>query len=155
MRLPLPSLLLFLLIFLGCASDDDICISGEATPRIKIKFKEQGKELQLSRLILGVDYGSGEKIIIDRQRVDSVLVPLRVDDAAYTDLFIRTSEDGPKSQVRIQYTGETSYVSPACGVKKIYKEVASSLVESDPVQGVEQTQTEINDELPTHLYLIF
>lgn len=150
------SFLLFLILLTSCASDEDICISGEATPRMKIKFKEGGKELQLQQLILAVDYGDGvKKTVFSGQRVDSVLVPLRVDDALFTDLYVKTSEEGQESKVRIEYRSESSYVSPACGIKKLYKEVSSSLLQPSPVVSVEQIQTEINDELPSHIYFVF
>ncbi len=147
--------LLSLFFLFSCASDDDICVSGEATPRMKIKFKQGTKDLQLTRLILEVDYGDGPKNVADIQRVDSIMVPLRVDELGYTDLYVRTSPTSTASKIRIAYTSESKYVSPACGIKKLYNEVNSSLETSSEVRSLEQAQNQITDELPTHLYLVF
>ena len=150
-------LLMTLILAVSCNSDDDICVSGEATPRLKMKFKESqnNKLLKLNKLIVGVDYGEGEKTVLSTTAVDSVLIPLRVDNNLYTDIFIQTEEKGPKSKIRINYTSESQYVSPACGFKKLYKDVSATLVTPNPVTSSEQIKTEIINENPTHLYLIF
>ncbi len=146
-----------LLVAVSCNSDDDICVSGEATPRLKLKFKESqnNKLLKLNKLIVGVDYGSGEKTVLNQALVDSVLIPLRVDNNPYTDIFIQTEENGTKSKIRINYTSESQYVSPACGFKKLYKDVTSTLQTPNPVTNLEPIQTEIINEKSAHLYLIF
>lgn len=154
----LKSLILVFIAILtvSCGNDDDICTSGEGTPRIKLKFKDSNKKLiQLSKLYIDVDYGSGVKNVITQSLADSVLVPLKIDGSGYTDLIVHTSESGAKSTIRINYTEESSYVSPACGIKKNYKNVSSELKQADPVTALEQNQTEIINENKTHLYLIF
>lgn len=151
-------LILGLMGFLSvsCGNDDDICTSGEGTPRIKLKFKDSNNKLiQLSKLYIDADYGSGVKNIITKTSADSVLVPLKVDGTGHTDLIVHTSESGAKSTIRINYTEESSYVSPACGIKKNYKNVSSTLQNPNPVKSLEQNQTEITNESKTHLYLIF
>ena len=153
---------LFLIFFISalvisCNTDDDICISGEATPRLKMKFKESqnNKLLRLNQLIVGVDYGSGEKTVLNQKLVDSVMIPLRVDNNPYTDIYIQTVENGAKSKIRINYITESQYVSPACGFKKLYKDVSSALQTATPVTSLEPIQTEIINEKSAHLYLIF
>lgn len=151
-------ILIFLALFVfSCNSDDDICVSGEATPRIKMKFKEgtDNKILKLGRIIVDVDYGNGAKTVLNQTLADSILIPLRVDNNAFTDIYVSTSETGSKSKIRVNYTSESQYVSPACGFKKLYKNVSSTLEIPNPVTKVEQTQTEIINEEGTHLYLIF
>ncbi len=149
------SLLLSLFFLFSCSSDDDICVSGEATPRLKIKFKEGTKDLQVSRIILDVDYGEGPKNVIDMQRVDSIMVPLRVDNQDFTDLYVRTSPEASASKIRISYTSKSKYVSPACGIKKLYYDLNTQLETSAEVIRLEQAQTTVIDELPTHLYVVF
>lgn len=149
------SLLLSLFFLFSCSSDDDICVSGEATPRLKIKFKEGTKNLQVSRIILDVDYGEGPKNVIDMQRVDSIMVPLRVDNQDFTDLYVRTSPEASASKIRISYTSKSKYVSPACGIKKLYYDLNTQLETSAEVIRLEQAQTTVIDELPTHLYVVF
>ena len=140
----------------SCSSDDDICVSGEATPRLKIKFKDKNNKLiRLTQLYIDVDYGSGAKQVISSTSVDSVFVPMKIDGSGVTDFTVYTSSTGNKSAVKMQYTEESQYVSPACGIKKIYKNVSSTLTKADPVSNVELVQTEIANENKTHLYLIF
>lgn len=41
---------------LSCGSDDDICLSGEATPRMKLKFKtSDNRLLRIPRIIVGIE----------------------------------------------------------------------------------------------------
>ena len=148
--------LLALCMAVSCNSDDDICMSGEATPRLKIKFKDaNNKLLNLRRIYVDVDYGGGAKNIIQQQLADSVMVPLRVDNNTFTDIYIRTSEAGKKAKIRVSYTTESQYVSPACGYKKLYKDMSTALESPNPVTGVEQIQTDIINEKGQHIYLIF
>lgn len=152
------SIILVLGFFVSCTSDDDICTSGEATPRIKIKFKTQstGKLKTLDSLYLDVDYASGTSALITGETdVDSVLIPLRVDANDFTDIYVRLNKNGEKSKIRINYTTESEYVSPACGIKKMYKNVGSNLETANPVVSLELNQTQIINEDKTHLYLLF
>lgn len=146
---------------MSCGSDDDICVSGEATPRLKIKFitasDNSGDKLtKLDSLRIDVDYGTGIlKNMIKMKDVDSVIIPLRVDNSTFTDLYVSKSYKGPKSKVRINYTTEAVYVSPACGYKKTYHSVMAELLAKDPVLNVESPQNVIVDEKKAHLYLKF
>lgn len=152
---------LFLLVFgllfsAACNSDDDICVHGEATPRVKLKFKDKNNKLiQLPQLFVDVDYGGGSKNVVSAKKVDSVLIPLKIDGSGYTDLTVYTDKTGSKSTVRLRYAEESQYVSPACGIKRTYKEVVSDLTRSNPVSSIERVQTEIVNENKTHFYLIF
>ncbi len=140
----------------SCGGDDDICESGEGTPRMRIGFKSQdGKITMLENVYVAVDYGSGKVELGRQQKVESILVPLRVDDNAYTDIYVREEEKGKESQVRISYTTKATYVSPGCGVKKSYENLNAELVTTDPVKGTEVAQNQIENEDKTSIYLIF
>ncbi len=148
----------FLMSLFSCGSDDDICLSGEATPRVKLKFKTQatGKLKTLDSLFIKVDYGNGPVVVLaTKAKTDSILVPLRVDDVLFTKMFVGLSRDAVTSEVKINYTTKSSYVSPACGVKKVYENVNAELLVADPVFGIEQNQTQITDESKTHFFLLF
>lgn len=150
----------FILVFalFSCGSDDDICVSGEATPRVKIKFKTKatGKPRTLDSLYVSVAYGDGiRKVISGQARVDSIMIPLRVDSSAETELYFRLTKHGDSSAVKVNYTTKADYVSPACGIKKVYENVTYSLEKSNPVVGVESVQTEIINEQKTHFNLLF
>lgn len=146
-----------LLFFTSCSGDDDICLNSDSTPRLKLKFKNSGGQLvRLDSLYLDVDYGNVPvKNIITQASVDSVFVPMRIDDSPYTDIFIRMRKYGAKSKIRISYDKKAIYVSPACGFKINYDNLKSSLIQSNPVQNVEPNKTSLSDESKVNFYLGF
>ena len=149
---------LFLLSLFSCGSDDDICIGGEASPRMKIKFKTQatGKMKTLDSLFIKIDYGQGPIPVFGSVvKTDSVLIPLRVDDTPFTKVYVGLSRDAVNSEITVNYTTKSEYVSPACGIKRLYENVNSELVVPNAVKALEQNQTQIIDESKTHLFLLF
>lgn len=149
-------LLGFTIFMFSCSSDDDICTSGEATPRLKMRFKtDLGKEKTLDTLYLSVDYANGKSLIYHAANVDSVFIPLRVDDQPFTDFYVKLRKNGPESKIRVNYTTTSEYVSPACGIKRLYQNAESVLLQPDPVFNLENSQNQIINEDKTHLYLIF
>lgn len=142
----------------SCGGDDDICESGEGTPRIKIAFKnaDNDKIITLDSLYVAVDYGNGKVQLGKQQKISSRLIPLRVDDSPYTDVYFRLADKGTESKVRISYTTKSTYVSPGCGLKKTYENLNSdSPTPSNPVKKVEIGQNNIENEDKTNLYLLF
>lgn len=145
-----------MLFLSSCQGDDDVCVSGEATPRMKVKFKSSdGRTATLDSLYVDVDYGSGAVSVLQAKSVDSVLIPLRVDDNLFTEISLRTTNKGNSSKVKINYTLKSEYVSPACGFKRLYENVGATLVTPNPVIKIEQNQDLIIDENKTHFYFIF
>lgn len=141
----------------SCGGDDDICESGEGTPRMKIMFKDfqTGKLKKMDSLYVFVDYGKDTLSLGKMAKVDSVLVPLRVDDSPFTDIFVKTTWQGNTSKIKINYTTKPVYVSPACGVKKVYENVSGDLVSPNPVFEIENAQNTIENENSTNMYLLF
>ena len=141
----------------SCENDDDVCVSGEATPRLKIKFKSaDNKVLTLDSLYLDVDYGNNNILTVVRAaKVDSALIPIRVDDAGFTELYVRTSKKGSVSKIKLNYNTTSEYVSPACGFKRLYQNLSGSLETANPVTKVELNQNQIINENKAHLYLVF
>ncbi|PKF74656.1 DUF6452 family protein [Chryseobacterium sp. PMSZPI] len=147
----------FVGMLFSCGGDDDICESGEGTPRMKVAFKSQqtGKLRILDTLYVAVDYGAGKVQLGKLAAIDSRLIPLRVDDSPYTDVYFRLRLNGPESKVRVNYTTKSTYVSPGCGVKKYYENLSSALVTPNPVLNLEAGQNQIENEDKTNLYLVF
>jgi len=140
----------------SCGGDDDICENGEGTPRMKIKFRNAGGQLRtVDSLYLRVDYGTRFVDFGKTTNADSLLVPLRVDDFAYTDLYFKTRRNETESKVRVNYTTTSSYVSPGCGIKKTYQNVNSQLVTPGMVISVANGQNFIENEDKTNLFLTF
>ena len=141
----------------SCENDDDVCVSGEATPRLKIKFKSaDNKVLTLDSLYLDVDYGNNNILTVVRAaKVDSALIPIRVDDAGFTELYVRKTKKGKVSKIKLNYNTTSEYVSPACGFKRLYQNLSGSLETANPVTKVELNQNQIINENKAHLYLVF
>jgi hypothetical protein len=150
-------LLFFGMLFLSsCQGDDDVCVSGEATPRMKVKFKSaDGRVATLDSLYVDINYGSGLVNVIKAKSVDSAMIPLRVDNNPFTEISLRTSEKGSASKIKVTYSLKSEYVSPACGFKRLYENVGGTLVTPNPVIKIEQNQDQIIDENKTHFYFIF
>lgn len=148
--------LLFGFFVISCAGDDDVCVNGESTSRMKIKFKSADNKLMtLDSLYLDVNYGSGLVNVITKAKVDSVLVPLRIDNNGFTEISVRKTKAGSVSKVKISYTTKSQYVSPACGFKRLYETLTGSLETANPVTRIELNQTQLINEDKTHLYLVF
>jgi hypothetical protein len=147
----------FLGMLFSCGGDDDICESGEGTPRMKVAFRSlsTGKETTLDTLYVAVDYGAGKVDLGKVAKIDSRLIPLRVDNSPYTDVYFKLTSKGAESKVRINYSTKSTYVSPGCGIKKSYENLTSELVTPNPVQKVEIGQNQIENEDKTNLYLSF
>ncbi|MBF1148755.1 MAG: hypothetical protein HXL67_03170 [Cloacibacterium normanense] len=155
-KLILPFVILGFLLT-SCENDDDVCVSGEATPRLKIKFKSaDNKVLTLDSLYLDVDYGNNNILTVVRAaKVDSALIPIRVDDAGFTELYVRKTKKGSVSKIKLNYNTTSEYVSPACGFKRLYQNLSGSLETANPVTKVELNQNQIINENKAHLYLVF
>ena len=147
----------FLGMLFSCGGDDDICESGEGTPRMKVAFRSlsTGKETTLDTLYVAVDYGAGKVDLGKVAKIDSRLIPLRVDNSPYTDVYFKLTSKGAESKIRINYSTKSTYVSPGCGIKKSYENLSSELVTPNPVQKVEIGQNQIENEDKTNLYLSF
>ena len=141
----------------SCENDDDVCVSGEATPRLKIKFKSaDNKVLTLDSLYLDVDYGNNNVLtVVKAAKVDSALIPIRVDDAGFTELYVRKTKKGNVSKIKLNYNTTSEYVSPACGFKRLYQNLNGILETVNPVTKVELNQNQIINENKAHLYLVF
>jgi len=142
-------------MMISCGGDDDICESGEGTPRMKITFKKGNKIEKLDSVKVYVDYGVRTVDLGWSRNADSILIPLRVDDSPYTEFFVKTQRKGDSSKVRINYSTKSIYVSPGCGAKLNYENVSGQLLKSNPVVKLESGQNFIQNEEKTNLYLVF
>ncbi|WP_139422038.1 DUF6452 family protein [Chryseobacterium mulctrae] len=148
-------LILALSSVISCGGDDDICESGEGTPRMKISFRKDNKITKLDNIKVFVDYGSKIVTLGTFSKVDSVFVPLRVDESPYTDIYVKTIATEDSTRVRINYTTKSIYVSPGCGAKKNYENVNSVLSTPNSLKSVEQGQNFIENEDKTNLFFNF
>lgn len=140
---------------LSCGGDDDICESGEGTPRMKIALKKDNKISTLDSIKIYADLGTSVIDLGWKLKVDSVFVPLRVDDSPFTDIYVQTTTQEDSTRVRINYTTKSIYVSPGCGVKRNYENVNSVLSTPNSLKSVEQGQNFIENEDKTNLFFNF
>ncbi len=149
--------ILFFGSFLVSCGGDDICDSGEGTPRLKLKFKDfaSGKVKTMDSLYVFVDYGKDTLSLGKLAKVDSLYVPLRVDDSPFTNIFVKTTFQGSTSKIQLNYKTKSIYVSPACGMKLNYENLMPNLLQSNPVKSVEINQNTIENESKTNLFLLF
>lgn len=139
---------------ISCGADDDICESGEGTPRMKVKFRNVGGQLKtVDSLYLRVDYGTRIVDFGKTTNADSLLIPLRVDESPFTELYFKTRRNETESKVRVNYTTASTYVSPGCGIKKTYQNVASQLITPNIVTAIANGQNTIENEDKTNLFL--
>ncbi len=150
-------LLGFVFMVSSCANEDDVCTSGEGTARMKIKFKDtNNKIVKPDTLYIDVDYGNGKVNVLSKAVApDSALIPLRVDESTFIEIYIRKRKVGPAAKIKLNYSMKSQYVSPACGIKRLYEGLGAELSTPNPVVGTQINLTEITDENKTHLYLIF
>lgn len=145
------------LLLISCGSDDDICLSSESTPRLKMRFRNaDGALVRLDSLYVDVNYdGKTYKNIITQANVDSIRIPLRIDDSPYTDVRFRLRKREDTSNVRISYDKKAIYVSPACGFKINFENMKAELIKSSPVMEVQPNSTSLNNESQINFYLRF
>ena len=106
--------------------------------------------------VLDVDYGNNNILTVVRAaKVDSALIPIRVDDAGFTELYVRKTKKGNVSKIKLNYNTTSEYVSPACGFKRLYQNLSGTLETANPVTKVELNQNQIINENKAHLYLVF
>lgn len=147
-----------LLLLTSCGSDDDICLGEESTPRLKLKFRNASNNLltTVDTLYVDVDYGKTPLTnIIYSANVDSVFVPLRIDESPYTDIYFRTRRGQTGSKLRVTYNKKSIYVSPACGFKINYENLKPELTGTTPVQNIQTNNTSLTDENSINFYLRF
>ena len=83
------------------------------------------------------------------------MIPIRVDDAGFTELWVRKTEKGSVSKIKLNYNTTSEYVSPACGFKRLYQNLTGTPETPNPVTKVELNQNQIINENKAHLYLVF
>lgn len=139
-----------------CTQGDDICTSG-GTPKMKVRFKKDTKLFTVPKLFVSILIANDTINVSqsDTLQVDSLMIPLKVNGEGFTDILVKTAKQGPYSKIRINYTETSQYVSPGCGIRKLYDNLTSTLVTPNPVKAIEQNANQIHDELKTVLYFDF
>jgi len=153
----LPAFIL-LFTFIACDQENDIC-TEEGTPRMKVKFKKAEKLFTADSITIKVltSQTNTLDLIMNANNVDSVFIPLKINGDGFTDILVKLGSDSDinYSKVQIKYTEKLEYVSPGCGMRKIYNNISGNIIDINQVTGIEINSKEINNENTTALYLIF
>lgn len=150
--------LLGVISFSACEKDD-ICVE-EGTPLLVIRFydAENPTEFKIvpSLRIVGVGQTSTVNTISDRtSTLDSISIPLKIDDITTGFTFITNSADdddqmetGNSDILDFNYIVEEKFISRACGFVANYDDLSTDFT-ADPenwIQSIEITKTLITNE---------
>ncbi|AQX11507.1 hypothetical protein BAX94_08635 [Elizabethkingia meningoseptica] len=150
-----------LLVLAACNQEDDICTEG-GTPRMKVKYKKDGKLFKVDTLMIKILSGKDTLTVTratqDQLGIDSTYIPLKVNGDGYTDILIRQVRKNDKtgySVIRMKYNETSEYVSPGCGIRKLYDNVSAEVTQPNQVKSVELNTNQIHNESQTVLYFNF
>jgi hypothetical protein len=145
----------------GCEKDD-ICVEGD-TPLLIIRFYDVENPLEVKSVssirVLGIDQEFPVDTFTDRSSLDSISIPLRINQPDTGFILIRDSateddlETGNQDTLIFSYTTREEFVSRACGFIANFEELSESLTDDGDnwIQSIEITSTTINSQLNAHV----
>lgn len=131
-------LLLFLMIFISFSAceKDDICVDGD-TPLMIIRFYDNENPGELKAVpnlrIVGLGQSSAVNTIVDRTSLDSVALPLRINEINTGFIFISDSADeddletGNIDTLSFDYSTQEIFISRACGYIANYDDLSETI----------------------------
>ena len=143
-------LLLFLMIFIAFSAceKDDICVDGD-TPLMIIRFYDNENPGELKAVpnlrIVGLGQSSTVNTIADRTSLDSVALPLRINEISTGFIFISDSADeddletGNIDTLRFNYGTQEIFISRACGYIANYDDLSETITQDGDnwIQNIE------------------
>ena len=145
----------------GCEKDD-ICVEGD-TPLLIIKFYDAENPTESKSVtnlrVRGLGQEDPVDTFTDRSTLDSIAIPLRINQPDTGFLFISESADedgvetGNTDNLTFTYTTQEVFVSRACGFVANYDELTDSL-EADAdnwIQSIEIITQTINSSEAAHV----
>ena len=133
---------LALLILLSCLSfsaceKDDICVDGD-TPLLVVRFYDFENQTEFKAVpalrVVGVGSSFTVDTFTDRTSLDSIGLPLKVDDTATVfDLILNSADDdddletGNTDTLTFTYTTQEEFKSRACGFVMNFENLAQTL----------------------------
>lgn len=156
-----------LLIILGALAipaceKDDICVDGD-TPLLVVRFydandPETTKTVTALRII-GMGKTDPVNTFTDRSTIDSIALPLKVDDTSTGFYLISNSATGDSGEtgdidtLAFSYTPHDVFVSRACGYVANFSALEAQLQvgPGNWIQGIEIDTTEITNSATAHV----
>lgn len=161
-RLILTGLAFTLALLLTHCEKDDICVDGD-TPLLIIRFYDSDSPTTLKEVpslrVVGLGQTSTVNTINDRSSLDSIALPLRINEASTSYLLIRDSEDEDELEIgnidtlTFNYTTNEVFISKACGFVANYDGLTETLtVESENwIQNIELISSLIQKQDSAHV----
>lgn len=137
-KLKIAFLFLLSIISFSACEKDDICIE-EATPLLIITFYDAEDPTELKTVpslrVVGVDQTSTVTTITDRtSTLDSISIPLKIDDVLTSYVLITNSEDddegeeiGNSDTLNLSYIVNEKFISKACGFGANFDDLSQEL----------------------------
>tara|TARA_R110002049_G_scaffold293294_1_gene478218 strand:+ start:3073 stop:3585 length:513 start_codon:yes stop_codon:yes gene_type:complete len=157
-------LLILASMIISSCEKDDICVDGE-TPLLVIEFFEFDATEETTKAVSELRIvGEGKNVtvntIADRSDLQSITLPLRVNETSTTYSFIMNSADdtngaetGNTDILTFNYNNKEVYVSRACGFV-MHFDTLSSILETDTenwIKNIETTETLVENQAVTHV----
>ena len=157
--------LLGVILLISCCEKDDICVEGD-TPLLIIRFYDAENASELKNVsdlrVIGLGQSDPVDTFADRSTLDSIAIPLRINQPDTSFLLISNSEDdeddmetGNIDTLTFSYNTQEVFVSRACGFIANYSELTDSLnSDSDNwIQSIEVISPDINSQQSTHVQI--
>lgn len=154
-------LVLIFLMSYSCEKDD-ICVDGD-TPFLIIRFYDATDTLVLKAApalrIVGLENGNPVGTFTDRTSLDSVAIPLRINEPGTSFKIILNSEGdddvetGNIDTLQFNYETQEVFVSRACGFVANYNNLTELLTTDTDnwIQNIEIANPSINSQDSTHV----
>ncbi|MDO4782917.1 MAG: DUF6452 family protein [Capnocytophaga felis] len=161
--LPIIVLVLMLMIFGACESDD-LCDRPVNTPRLVVRFHDANDVSSAKPVNNMIVYGKDSNLILTNATTDSIVLPLKIEtlsttfvmvsDAVY-DTASSTITSGNVATVTFTYGVEEEFVSKACGFRVVYNTLKASVENSNDswIKSVNVKNTNVKNESSAQIHL--
>lgn len=147
-------------LFWSCERDDICPLGTSTTPRLIIEFFDV-TEPETNKTVpnLGVVADGQEGRLFEN--ASEIAIPLRTDESETIFDFVINSQSesgGVSNRVIFNYSTREVYINRACGYKVEFFDLqASRSIEENPenqwISNITVEETQIDDELETHVYI--
>ena len=158
-----PVIILLAIISFASCEKDDICVEGN-TPLLVIRFygavATQVTKKVPSLRIVGLGENTTVNTIVDRSSLDSIALPLKINENPTSFLFIENSaddengfENGNIDTVTFNYKTKEVFISRACGYIANYEELEGSLTPdtSNWIKTISTIDSTVTNQATAHV----
>ena len=159
----MPAIILLGLISFSACEKDDICVEGN-TPLLVVRFYSATDTLTAKQVpslrIVGLGKNTTVNTITDRSALDSIALPLKINDGPTSYLFIENSADneegvekGNIDTITFNYSTREVFISRACGYIANFDDIEGSLTldTSNWIQGISTIDSTVTNQATAHV----